>query len=216
MNPNDLWKNAERIKLGKAKPPRFDVAHWRQWHSAGKFTRLMLILCLVIFIAQQFAPAVFDALMYYTEHSMQQFAMAPWRWFTPVLMHGDWIHLGFNLVIWWLIANQIEQIQGSTRLILLTAVIAALSNGAQFLLSGPYFLGLSGVNIGLVFYAMVYKHLKPSSHLVLSQPLILVILFSIVLGFVFSEGIANTAHLSGAVVGAALGLILSLFMGEKS
>jgi GlpG protein len=54
-----------------------------------------------------------------------------WRLVTPAFMHVDPLHLVFNMIWFYLFGSQIERRLGATRLLLVIAVTAVLSNAAQ-------------------------------------------------------------------------------------
>ena len=76
-----------------------------------------------------------------------------WRLFTPILMHGDFLHIFFNML--WLrdLGSMIEGRQGTWLFALQVLVFALISNMVQYILSGPSFLGMSGVVYGLFGYS---------------------------------------------------------------
>lgn len=68
-----------------------------------------------------------------------------WRLVSPIFLHGDIIHLLFNMLWLLLLAPQIENKIGIFRFLLLTLFSALGSNMTQYLMSGPAFIGFSGV-----------------------------------------------------------------------
>jgi GlpG protein len=143
-----------------------------------------------------------------------------WRLWSPCLLHADFFHILFN-VIWLIILGiQIEPRIGSGRYLLILLVSGIISNTAQYLVSGPIFLGLSGL-VTTQFGFIWMRQLKaPWEGYQLNRITILFILIFIVGmaalqtvsffseiagGPVLSPGIANTAHLSGLAVGAIFG-----------
>ncbi|MFM2293942.1 MAG: hypothetical protein RLZZ350_355, partial [Verrucomicrobiota bacterium] len=78
-----------------------------------------------------------------------------WRLFTPMFIHFSFFHIFFNLL--WLrsLGTILETREGSLRFFIFVLVLAALSNGAQYLLAGPNFGGMSGVIYGLFGYVWV-------------------------------------------------------------
>ncbi len=142
-----------------------------------------------------------------------------YRLITPIFLHGGFLHILFNLLWFWVLAGPIEERIGLSRTLLLIGAIALLSNTAQYLMSGPFFLGISGVVAGLAGYMWMRQKLAPwegypmqrSTFLFLA--LFLVAMFGLSVFSFFTQSftnlpltpnIANTAHL----VGAALGMIL--------
>jgi len=85
-------------------------------------------------------------------------------------------------------------------------VSAVISNTGQFLVSGPYFSGLSGVGYALLGYAWWHDWLAPEKGLTIPKPIVGLSLFFMLLGFanVLPVNMANTAHLLGLISGCGL------------
>lgn len=144
-----------------------------------------------------------------------------WRLFTPALLHGSLFHLFFNVVWLFFLGTMVEQRIGLLRYLIVIVAAVCLSNIAQYLMSGPYFLGLSGLIMALVGFIWVRHKRVPSENWPIPTITLTVIaafvgimfflqcLFFIlqVLGYpAWSTNMANTSHLTGALVGALLGL----------
>lgn len=152
-----------------------------------------------------------------------------WRLFTPVLMHGGLLHILFNMLWLWLLGKQLEERLKLWQYLVITLVIAVVSNTAQYLMSGPLFLGYSGVITGLAGFIWMRQCLAPWEGYPLNRST-LIFLMVFIIGMVvlqvisfflirtgsanFPMNIANTAHISGAVTGAILGRIPFLFRGK--
>lgn len=206
MNNKDLWKNAENIRTKGYKP---DFNFGNQWHSVGTITKAVVILCVIIFILEFVYSEAYGLLIFYPELNLENFLHQPWRLISPSFMHGDWIHLAFNLVIWWLTAQLIEKQQGKTRLLLLLALTTTLPNIAQFLVSGPFFLGLSGVVMGMVSYCVSYTFFAKRNDIELQQSIIIAMVISLLFGLLYPSQIANIAHITGAITGAITGFVFA-------
>ena len=143
-----------------------------------------------------------------------------WRIFTPALLHGNLFHLFLNML--WLIAvgSQIERKLSSFRYLLLLAIIAAVSNTAQYLMSGPSFMGFSGIICGMIGFTAARQRTAPWEGYAFSQLMYASVLFFIwalvamagiafflesYLHIDFSISFANTAHLSGLACGLMVG-----------
>ncbi len=129
-----------------------------------------------------------------------------WRLFTPMFLHFGFMHIIFNML--WLkdLGSMIETRKSSWLLLVMVLVIAAISNVAQYLASGPAFGGMSGVVYGLLGYIWMQGKFNPASGLALHQQtvtLMIVWFFLCLSGFM--GPIANTAHAVGAIVGIAWG-----------
>ena len=67
----------------------------------------------------------------------------------------------FNMAWLWYLGRQIEQRAGSVRMLLMILVVGIIANVAQYLMSGPYFLGFSGVVVGMVGFIWVRQRVAP-------------------------------------------------------
>ncbi len=131
-----------------------------------------------------------------------------WRLITPVLIHYDIFHLLFNMLMLKSLGTLIEMRQGPLRLGLLILLFAAGSNLGQYLVSGPFFGGMSGVIYGLFGYAWMRGKTDPASGLYLDPTTVIMMLawfFLCLFGIIGS--VANTAHGVGLVMGILLGII---------
>lgn len=133
-----------------------------------------------------------------------------YRLFTPIFIHFGGGHLFFNM--WWLkdLGSQIERRQSALVLAALVTVIAAVSNTAQYVVSGPSFGGMSGVVCGLFGYIWMRGRFDPASRYVLSQRDTVWMMLWLVVCYTGLVGpIANTAHTVGLAVGALWGFVAS-------
>jgi GlpG protein len=143
-----------------------------------------------------------------------------WRLFTPCLLHRDFLHILFNMAWLWILGKQIEERLKKGKMLVLIVVIGIISNTAQYLVSGPYFLGFSGIVVGLAGFIWSRQKAAPWEGYPLQKPTVLFILFFVLamfllevitLGLQFfavtdlSANIANTAHMVGGLVGLCLG-----------
>ncbi|MCC5832051.1 MAG: rhomboid family intramembrane serine protease [Chlamydiales bacterium] len=143
-----------------------------------------------------------------------------WRIVTPAFLHFDLLHIFFNVLWFILLGNQIEFRLGWLRYSLLIVASAIVSNTSQYLMSGPFFMGLSGVVCALAAFIWARQQVAPWEGYLLHR-FTLIFLAIFVIGmfllqtvFFFLQiagtfeaaiGIANTAHLTGALVGYLLG-----------
>ncbi|EEX95489.1 Integral membrane protein (Rhomboid family) [Vibrio orientalis CIP 102891 = ATCC 33934] len=175
--------------------------------KAGPMTLLVMLVCSVIFVLQQFgmSNAIFQAL-HFPALAGQEWQL--WRWFGHALLHFSVMHIAFNLLWWWQLGGDIEQKLGSTKLIQLFLVSAALSGAGQYWVEGANFGGLSGVVYALVGYLWMLGYKAPQVGLSMPKPVIGFMLVWLVLGFMQPfMAIANTAHLVGLLSGVVFGLV---------
>ena len=143
-----------------------------------------------------------------------------WRLVTPVLLHNDILHIFFNMLWLLLLSPQMEERLGGWKLCMFMIIVAVISNTAQYLMSGPHFLGISGIISAQVFFIRKRQSVAPWEGYLLTKSTFMFIAFFIGIlavlsfaGFIaqaffntqFSFAIANTAHLVGALVGYLLG-----------
>lgn len=132
-----------------------------------------------------------------------------WRLVTPIFMHSRTLilHLLFNM--FWLadLGSQIERARGSLRFAALVVATAVVSNLAQYLLAGPWFLGMSGVVYGLLGYIWMKVRYDPDTAMRLranTVPTMLIWLLLCTTGLL--GPIANAAHIAGLLAGMAIGV----------
>lgn len=135
-----------------------------------------------------------------------------WRLFTPDFLHFSWTHIIFNSVMLWFLGSQIEWFDGRGRLVLLFIVTSLLSNGLQYIVSGPFFGGLSGVVYGILGYCWLSQRSVPRFQfppaLVTFAVVWMVIGFTPLPEMLGLGRMANEAHLGGFVAGLAVAAIL--------
>ncbi|MEP1216595.1 MAG: rhomboid family intramembrane serine protease [Marinobacter sp.] len=135
-----------------------------------------------------------------------------WRLFTPDFLHFSWTHIIFNSVMLWFLGSQIEWFDGRARLLVLFVFTSLLSNGLQYIVSGPLFGGLSGVVYGILGYCWLSQRRVPRFQF--PPALVTFAVAWMVIGFtplpeMLGLGrMANEAHLGGFVAGLALAAIL--------
>lgn len=149
-----------------------------------------------------------------------------WRLVTPILLHQNLLHLLFNLLWVYLLGRQLESGLGAFRYILFCLIVASVSNTAQYLVSGPNFLGISGLVCGMLTYIWVRlrqtKHFTDPVDYFLTPGTFQGISFFVgalfvlqILSFFLEAttnasipvGVANTAHITGALCGALLAIL---------
>lgn len=143
-----------------------------------------------------------------------------WRFITPSVLHFDLLHIFFNLLWFILLGNQIEFRLGWARYGVLIFITGIFSNTAQYLMSGSFFMGLSGIVCAMAAFIWARQQKAPwEGYLLHRFTLIFLALFVVGMfllqtfffflqifgNFELAVGIANTGHLSGALIGYLLG-----------
>lgn len=143
-----------------------------------------------------------------------------WRLVTPALLHGNFIHLFFNMLCLWVLGQQVEERLGRLRYILLTLLFAIITNTAQYLMTGPLFVGYSGIIAGLIGFIWMRQKNAPWEGYNLSRTAasFFMVFIGVMLAWqifsfivhrfqinfllnVASTNIANTAHIAGILCG---------------
>ena len=131
-----------------------------------------------------------------------------WRLVSPIFLHGDFLHIAFNMIWLYELGSLIERKLKSVRYLLVVLIIAVFSNSLQFIMQGPNFGGMSGVVYGLFGYAWIRGRLDPTSGLYLRPDIVYWMVGFFVLCFTpLISGVANWAHGGGLATGAALGYL---------
>lgn len=153
-----------------------------------------------------------------------------WRLFTPCLLHGNLLHILFNMAWVWILMRQMEERLSKFKLLLFIFIVAIVANVAQYIVSGPYFLGFSAVVVGFVGFIWVRQKKAPWEGYPLQKAAIIFVLVYVVAMFgleIFSFfrtlyakeetvfSIANTAHIIGGLCGLALGYVPFFSRGHK-
>ncbi|MGB5855975.1 MAG: rhomboid family intramembrane serine protease GlpG [Oceanisphaera sp.] len=218
------WLTAEpEVKRFIAEPlhPRYQDAAWRQGDTQVHFAKgqsqpglfrdvlsrtgpvnmLVLLACVIVYGFSRLGLPMFELLAFPPQLSLL-LGLDFWRGFTPALLHFSLMHLVFNLFWWWYLSSMVERRRGHGKLLLVLLVAALLPNVMQFLTSGPYFGGLSGVVYALLAYVWLSGRLNPMGGIGLPDGMAVIMVVWLVLGFTGVLGpVANLAHLGGGLIG---------------
>jgi GlpG protein len=142
-----------------------------------------------------------------------------WRLITPVFLHANFIHILFNMAWVWLLGRLLEIRLGVFRYLVFSLVVGITANVAQYLMSGPDFLGYSGIVVGMVGFIWMRQKIAPWEGYPLHPSIVRFIAIYVLalLGLeIVSIGLdffhvtelyanfANTAHIVGGLTGIAL------------
>lgn len=143
-----------------------------------------------------------------------------WRLITPAFLHADIFHLLFNMIWLVILGKQLELRMGFSRYLLFVALAAIFTNVSQYLMSGVNFLGFSGVVCAMIMFVWARQKRAPwEGYLLQKSTLNFALIFLIfVLGLQLlsfyteivhdqplAPQIANTAHMTGLLLGYILG-----------
>ncbi len=178
---------------------------------------LVLGLCVVVYLLEQLlgvSPVL--AVLHFPRAESAVEMRQMWRWLTPIFLHFSFLHIGFNLLWWWLLGKQIERLQGSNVLLLLLLITGIGSNLAQSLMTGVEFGGLSGVVYALAGYVWLLGLRQPHLGLQLPSGVMVQLVIWLLLGYsgwlsAVIGHMANAAHLSGLVLGLLGAMLMMAF-----
>lgn len=135
-----------------------------------------------------------------------------WRLFSPIFLHGDIFHLLFNMAWLYILGRQLEVNLSFSRYLLFVFISAAFTNTAQYLVSGPNFIGFSGVICAMLSFIWMRQMDAPWEGYQLQRSTFnfmmififgmfalqsLAFLLEAFTGNTISTFIANTAHIAG-------------------
>ena len=149
-----------------------------------------------------------------------------WRVLTPMFMHGDEMHVAFNMLMIYFLGAIIERLHGSLFLAALVIVTHLAGVALQVLLPGaesmpwflerlagsPMFVGASGAVYGLFGFLWLRPRFDASYPVRMVTMNVVIILGWLVFCMlpIFDLHIANGAHLGGLLAGMAIAPILSI------
>lgn len=130
-----------------------------------------------------------------------------WRFFTPMFLHGDFMHILFNMFCLFVFGPELEKIIGKMRFVTLYLLSGIFANIATYFLHDLYYahVGASGAIFGLfgAYGALVYYTRKTMP--ALRQVILPIIVISLVMTFI-QPNINVTGHIGGLIVGFLIGL----------
>ena len=184
--------------------------------------KLILITVLIHTLDVALLAGANSGLELYSWHTS---AYKPWQFVSHIFLHGDWMHLFFNMFgLWWL-GNTLERGWGSSKLLIFYILCGVFAGVISQLVDNYIFnqiftgatVGASGAIYGLfAAFALTHPNFKvvfiflpvpiAAKHFV---PVLLAVdLFSGVTGFsIFGDNIGHFAHIGGAIVGFVLTLV---------
>jgi len=129
-----------------------------------------------------------------------------YRLLTSVFLHGSLIHIGFNMLVLWMLGPQLERALGHAWFLVLFVLSGIGGAVASYLFSPPLTVsvGASGAIFGLMGALVVAG--RRLGHDV--RQVLVLIAINVVIGFLPGGGIDWRAHLGGLAVGAAVAAAL--------
>ena len=134
-----------------------------------------------------------------------------WRFFTPMLLHGSILHIGFNMYALYIFGMGLERRYGHGRFLLLYILGGFAGAVFSFVFSSAYSIGASGAIFGLIGAegVFLYQNRKLFGSRVRGalNNVIFVVVINLFLGL--QPGIDNWGHIGGLMGG----LIFAWFAG---
>ena len=165
-------------------------------------TRYILFAMLAVFLLQQFVNLYFFALKGFG------YGFNPIQLLSYAFLHAGFIHLLFNALAIWIFGAQIENYWGEKRYLIYVIVCIVGAGLTHILFASTVVIGISGLVFGLL---LAYGMMWPNREIFLLLPPMPIKAKYMVMGYgallmfdIFANsnnGIANFAHLGGAVSG---------------
>jgi GlpG protein len=211
--------------------------------SLPALTLTLIILCSIISVISNFSSprpsnrlgtSIVKQLMFADKNkyertkdpavSLKEFQL--WRVFTPMFLHGHPFHLIMNMLALASLGRLTERLEGPVRYLALLLAFAIGSHlpqgllpenvfGIQGLSGSPFFVGISGVVLGLFGYIATKTYLRQDLGFALSPMSYIMVGLILFLGFagdltgqVGGVRMANFAHLRATHLLDRLGLVL--------
>lgn len=203
---------------------------WSRMALAGKaITTTLIVLSVFVSLITEFGKprnntmgsTAYDRLSFRSERTEAGMATPLaevargewWRLITPIFLHGDMLHLVFNMLWLFELGGMVERRRGSLMFAALVLFTALVSNTGQALMpsamgGSPFAIGMSGVVYGVFGYLWIGGMLRPEAGMRLSPNIEMLMIVFLLLGFtqildrLLGMQIANWAHLYGLFAGA--------------
>ncbi|TFG67599.1 MAG: rhomboid family intramembrane serine protease, partial [Thermomicrobiales bacterium] len=135
-----------------------------------------------------------------------------WRLWSVTLLHGDLIHLAFNMYALFLAGSIVERWYGSIRFLAFYLACAAAGSTASFVFGGDVpSVGASGAVFGmfgiLLTAGRLHHPVDRQARGIVNQ-LVFLVIINLVFGFTSGGSIDNAAHLGGLAAGLWLGALI--------
>lgn len=222
LNPNAVEfasiKTLPKPAVKVATPPRgSEQKSWSSPHvRALPVTYTVIGICFVLaLLALLPAFPVIKGYLYFSEEYGRNFpeirAGQIWRLVTPVFLHGNALHLFFNMLWMYQLGAEIEVEEGSKFLAVFLILTAIMCDVSQYLVSGPAFVGLSGVVYAFLGYIWIMSRRSLKKKYAMNDQTMVVMLiwlFICLVGIIPS--VANTQHVVGLLCGLGWGWLRSL------
>jgi membrane associated rhomboid family serine protease len=181
-------------------------------------TKALLLVCTAVFLLQQLVPV--GAL--FALWPLGSGSFWPWQVLSYAFLHGDYMHLFFNMLGLWMFGSELERLWGQKRYLQLLAASVVAAAIVQLLFnmvagSGAPTVGASGglygllLSFGMLFPNRVIVPLIPPIPMKARTFVIVFGAIELLSGLWGPSGVAHFAHLGG-MLGAWL--MLSWWRGR--
>lgn len=173
-------------------------------------TYILIGVTVFIYLLQLAGQYLFDldAMLYLGAKVNELIAAGQvWRLFTPMLLHGSILHIGFNMYALFIFGTRLERFMGHARFLIMYLLCAFTGNVLSFVFSPSVSVGASTAIFGLlgaegIFLFRNWKVFGPAARGDLYNLIVLVIV-NLVIGL--SARFDNWGHLGGLIGGVAFG-----------
>jgi membrane associated rhomboid family serine protease len=171
-------------------------------------TKTLLLLCVALFCLDQLVPLTLPFALWPLGSGL----FRPWQLLSYAFLHGEPLHLFFNMLGLWMFGSELERLWGSRRYLafLLAGVLAAAAAQLAVSMLMGWREPTVGASGGLFALLLAYGMLFPNRVIMPLFPPIpmkartFVIVFGVlelVLGLGGARGVAHFAHLGGMIGG---------------
>lgn len=203
----------ECVREGRTSTPERRTVFGGRLSRDGGVTMSIIGVCAALFVSVSLLD-MFGGLARWGMQPLQIAVGDQWyRLVTAVFLHSDWLHIGFNMYVLFLLGPPLERVLGHGRFATLFLVSGIGGSVASYTFSplGTLSVGASGAIFGLMAaWIVIGRRLDRDT----SQVLVLLAI-NVALGFMI-PGIDWRAHLGGAVTGALVALALTTARGDRA
>ena len=214
--PEDKAEIATRLGwlLKEAGDPSGARRYFAKGRGDGPLISVTTILIAATVIVSVTAFTSIDGNALFTQLALDKQAVAVgeyWRLWTVTLLHGNYLHLFFNMYALYLSGRIVERWYGSLTFLVFYLVCAAAGSIGSFVVGGDVpSVGASGAIFGLFGVLLtagrLHHPVDRQSRALVSQ-IGMLILINLVFGLVV-PGIDNAAHVGGLLAGLWLGAVI--------
>jgi rhomboid protease GluP len=197
-------RSIEGEQTTQATPPAQVRVHFPDHPPVVTYT--ILVVTVVVFILQLASQYIYgwDLVAFFAEKINELILEGQvWRLITPVLVHGSYVHIGFNMYALYIFGRSLEPFYGSGRLILLYLVSGFAGVVASFVFIQAPSLGASTAIFGLLGAQGVfaYQHQKVFGQQ--AKKVLRNIVYIAIVNFILGlyPGIDNWGHFGGLIGG---------------